>query len=218
MVTPRAECRFANHADNYPPASAVSVHCGDGRAAPPRRDVDGFIVRSIPCENEETNLPTVRNKERFLRYPEQLIAIMREDLTKYGIAEARTAEEVDRLLAPESGTVLMVINSVCGCAAGKARPGVGLALKHSVIPDRVATVFAGGDVEATTRLRERLSGYPPSSPSIALFRDGTPVWIMHRHEIEAGQSLDVAARLKAAFDEYCRQTQTGQVNFSTATS
>jgi putative YphP/YqiW family bacilliredoxin len=153
-----------------------------------------------------------------LRYPEQLIAIMREDLTKYGVAEARTADEVDRLLAPGGGTVLMVINSVCGCAAGKARPGVGMALRHSAVPDRVATVFAGGDLEATARLREKLSGYPPSSPSIALFRDGSPVWMLHRYEIEAGQSLDVAARLTAAFDEYCCPPRPGEHTFSTAAS
>lgn len=150
-----------------------------------------------------------------MRYPEQLIGIMREDLTRYGIAEARTAEEVDRLLASGGGTVLMVVNSVCGCAAGKARPGVGLALAHSVVPNKVATVFAGADLEATARLREKLSGYPPSSPSMALFRDGQPVWMMHRHEIEASQPVDVASRLKAAFEEYCRRTQPGEAGYST---
>lgn len=145
------------------------------------------------------------SEEIHLRYPEQLIAIMREDLTQYGVEETRTPEEVDRMLAPGSGTVLMVINSVCGCAAGKARPGVGMALRHSVQPDRVATVFAGGDVEAVALLRERLAGYPPSSPSIALFRDGQPIWMMHRHEIEGGQAIDIAARLTAAFDQHCRK-------------
>lgn len=138
-----------------------------------------------------------------MRYPEQLIAIMREDLTKYGIAEARTPEEVDRLLEGK-GTVLMVINSVCGCAAGKARPGIGMALQNPTVPDKVATVFAGGDVEATARLREKLAGFPPSSPSAALFVDGKPVWMLHRHEIESGQSLDVAARLRTAFEKYCQ--------------
>src|ERR1700761_2359154 len=106
------------------------------------------------------------------RYPEQLIAHMRTDLTQYGVKEARTAEEVNQLLTPGSGTVLMVVNSVCGCAAGKARPAVGLALRHSTRPDAVATVFAGADLDAVARLRELLPGVPPSSPSIALFRDG----------------------------------------------
>lgn len=140
-----------------------------------------------------------------MRYPEQLIAIMREDLTKYGVAEARTPEQVDQMLAPGSGTVLMVINSVCGCAAGKARPGVGMALQHPVRPDKVATVFAGGDVEAVALVREKLTGYPPSSPSIALFRDGQPIWMMHRHQIEGGQAIDIAARLTDAFDQHCQK-------------
>src|SRR6478609_7800696 len=103
-------------------------------------------------------------------YSEMLIAPMREDLTRYGIEEARTPADVDRFLAPENGTVLMVTNSVCGCAAGKARPGIGMALQHSVRPDKAATVFAGGDEAAVAHLREILSAYPPSSPSIALFR------------------------------------------------
>jgi len=142
-----------------------------------------------------------------LRYPEQLIAIMRQDLTQYGISETRTPDEVDRMLGPESGTVMMVVNSVCGCAAGKARPGVGLALQHKVVPDKVATVFAGGDVEAVARVRELLAGYPPSSPSVALFQDGKPVWMLHRHEIEGGQAHDIAARLTAAFDRYCMKAK-----------
>lgn len=128
---------------------------------------------------------------------------MRQDLTKHGVAEARTPDEVDRLLAPGSGTVLMVVNSVCGCAAGKARPAVGMALRHPLRPDKVATVFAGGDLEAVARVREKLAGFPPSSPSIALFRDGEPVWMLHRHEIESGQAVDIAALLTAAFDRYC---------------
>jgi bacilliredoxin len=141
-----------------------------------------------------------------LRYPEQLIAPMREDLTRYGLTEARTAEDVDRMLGPASGTVLMVINSVCGCAAGKARPGVGAALQHAARPDTAATIFAGADLEAVARLRERLSGYPPSSPSVALFRDGQPVWMMHRHEIENGQAVDIAEHIKKAFDQFCAKS------------
>ena len=128
---------------------------------------------------------------------------MRADLTRYGLEEARTSADVDRLLEPETGTVLMVVNSVCGCAAGRARPGVGLALEHSVRPTRVATVFAGGDEAAVARLRAILSDYPPSSPSIALFRDGKPVYMMHRADIERRDPVQIAQLLTAAFDRFC---------------
>lgn len=138
-----------------------------------------------------------------MRYPEQLIARMREDLTQYGIEETRTPEEVDRLLGPKSGAVLMVINSVCGCAAGKARPGVGLALDHPTRPDRVATVFAGADLEAVQRVRELLPGVPASSPSIALFQDGKPVFVLHRHQIESTDAEHIAGMLTQAFDRFC---------------
>lgn len=136
-------------------------------------------------------------------YPEQLIAHMRADLTRYGVKETRTPEEVDATFAPGSGTVLMVINSVCGCAAGKARPAVGMALEHSTRPDSAATVFAGADIEAVARVRELLSGLPPSSPSIALFRDGKPVFMLHRHQIESRQAPEIARLLTEAFDQYC---------------
>ena len=119
-----------------------------------------------------------------MSYPEQFLIPMRADLTRYGVEEARTPEDVDRLLAPGSGTVLMVVNSVCGCAAGKARPGVGLALKHPVRPGKAATVFAGGDEAAVAHLRNILADYPPSSPSIALFENGKPVYMVHRGDIE----------------------------------
>jgi putative YphP/YqiW family bacilliredoxin len=138
-----------------------------------------------------------------MRYPEQLIAPMRADLTQYGVKEIRTAEDVNRTLSPDSGTVLMVINSVCGCAAGKARPAVGMALAHHTRPDTTATVFAGGDVEAVARVRELLSGFPPSSPSIALFRDGKPVFMLHRHQIESSDAPQIAKLLTKAFDEFC---------------
>jgi len=138
-----------------------------------------------------------------MRYPEQLIARMREDLTQYGVEETRTPEEVDRTLAPGSGTVLMVVNSVCGCAAGKARPAIGIALGHSVRPDATATVFAGADLEAVARVRELLAGIPPSSPSMALFRDGKPVFVIHRHQIESRQAPEIARLLTEAFDQYC---------------
>src|SRR5579884_2357975 len=138
-----------------------------------------------------------------MRYPEQLISRMREDLTQYGVRETRTPEEVDRTLGSSSGTVLMVINSVCGCAAGKARPAVGMALDHSVVPDVTATVFAGADLEAVARVRELLPGVPPSSPSMALFRDGKPVLVIHRHQIESREAPEIAKLLTEAFDQYC---------------
>ena len=138
-----------------------------------------------------------------MRYPEQLIKIMREDLTQHGVEETRTPEEVDKVLL-DSGdqTVLMVVNSVCGCAAGKARPGVVEALKHSIRPDRAATVFAGGDVEATARVRES-SQLPPSSPAVYLFRGGKPVYAMHRHQIESRAAFAIADELKQAFETHC---------------
>ena len=129
---------------------------------------------------------------------------MRQDLTQHGVKEPRTPEEVDQALSPSSGTVLMVINSVCGCAAGKARPAVGLALKHSVNkPDSAATVFAGADLEAVARVREKLTSYPPSSPSIALFRNGEPVFMLHRSDIESSVAPQIAHRLQEAFDQFC---------------
>jgi len=128
---------------------------------------------------------------------------MRADLTRHGVEEARTPEQVDALLAPGGGTVLMVVNSVCGCAAGRARPAVGMALKHSVRPSKAAAVFAGGDEAAVAHLRNILSDYPPSSPSIALFRDGKPVYMVHRSDIERRDPVEIAGLLTAAFDRFC---------------
>ena len=136
-------------------------------------------------------------------YPEPLIAAMRQDLTQYGVEEARTPQDVDRLLKPGSGAVLMIVNSVCGCAAGRARPAVGMALRHAVRPTKVATVFAGGDEAAVAHLRNLLSDYPPSSPSMALFQDGKPVYMLHRSEIERREAPEIAAILTAAFDQFC---------------
>lgn len=138
-----------------------------------------------------------------MRYPEPFIAPMRKELADRGAIEARTPEQVDQLLTQGSGTVLMVVNSVCGCAAGKARPGVLASLQHEVVPEKIATVFAGGDVEATARVREILSDYPPSSPSVALFRDGKPVYMLHRSEIEGREAPEIAALLKQAYDQHC---------------
>lgn len=129
---------------------------------------------------------------------------MRSDLTQYGVEETRTPEAVDQALGANSGTVLMVINSVCGCAAGKARPAVGMALTHANRPDRAVTVFAGADVEAVAHLRAtKLAGVPPSSPSIALFRNGEVVFVLHRRDIESSEAPLIAQRLTAAFDQYC---------------
>jgi bacilliredoxin len=129
---------------------------------------------------------------------------MRADLTQYGVAEARTPADVDRVLAPGNGTVLMVVNSVCGCAAGRARPAVGMALKHPVHPSKTATVFAGGDEAAVAHLRDILSPNPPSSPSMALFKDGKPVYVLHRSDIERREPPEIAGLLKDAFDQFCQ--------------
>ncbi|MEZ5361750.1 MAG: BrxA/BrxB family bacilliredoxin [Bryobacterales bacterium] len=136
-------------------------------------------------------------------YPEYFTAPMREELTRHGVEEARTPESVDNLLKPGSGSVMVVINSVCGCAAGKARPGIVQSLQHNVKPDRVATVFAGGDVAATARVRELLAGYPPSSPSVAIFNDGKPVYYMPRFEIESSDALTISEKLKRAYEQHC---------------
>ena len=129
---------------------------------------------------------------------------MRADLTQYGVEEARTPADVDRLLAPVPGTVLMVVNSVCGCAAGRARPAVGLALSHAVRPSKSASVFAGGDEAAVAHLRAILSEYPPSSPSMALFKDGKPVYMLHRMDIERRDPVEIAKLLTDAFDQFCK--------------
>ena len=136
-------------------------------------------------------------------YPEFMIAPMREELTRFGVRELRTAGEVDEALTKTTGTVMVVVNSVCGCAAGRARPGVALALQYAAKPDLVATVFAGADVEATERARGYFTGYPPSSPSIALFKDGKLVYMMERHQIENQEAEAIAAELTAAFDKHC---------------
>jgi len=138
-----------------------------------------------------------------MRYPEEFIGPMRQELTQLGVQETRTPEAVDAVLKPNAGTVMMVINSMCGCAAGRARPGIALALSHATLPDTVATVFAGGDLEATTRVREYLHDYPPSSPSVALFRDGQPVFMLQRHQIENRDAPEIAKTLTEAFDQFC---------------
>ncbi len=136
-------------------------------------------------------------------YPEFFVAPMREELTQLGVTELRTPAEVDSAVTNVTGTLMIVVNSVCGCAAGKARPGIALALRHPNTPDRVATVFACADVEATERARSYFTGYPPSSPSIALFRDGSLVYMLERRNIENRDALQIAAELTQAFDKFC---------------
>ena len=137
-------------------------------------------------------------------YPEQLVAPMRNDLTSAGFAELKSSEEVDNYLKDKKGTTLLVINSVCGCAAGAARPGVKWALKTSAKkPDNLATVFAGVDKEAVSKAREYTLPYPPSSPSIALFKDGELVHFVERHHIEGRNAQMMGEHLVEVFDEYC---------------
>src|SRR6185503_7706888 len=137
-------------------------------------------------------------------YPEMLIAPMREDRTRIGVEEMRTAEAVDETVRSSNGTLMVVVNSVCGCAAGKARPGVALALQNAVKPDKVATVFAGADIEATERARGYFTGYGPSSPSIALLKDGQLVYMLERYQIEGRDAQQIAGELTQAFEKYCQ--------------
>jgi putative YphP/YqiW family bacilliredoxin len=138
-----------------------------------------------------------------MAYSPILVRPMREELLAAGFEELRSPEEVDRALAQRSGTTLVVVNSVCGCAAGMARPGVRLALQEGPRPDHLATVFAGFDIEATQRARHYFGDIPPSSPSMALFKDGELVWFLPRHRIEGRDALAVAGDLRAAFAEHC---------------
>jgi putative YphP/YqiW family bacilliredoxin len=128
---------------------------------------------------------------------------MREDLTRLGAEELKTVEAVDDTIQNSKGTLMVVVNSICGCAAGKARPGVALALQNEVKPDKVATVFAGADVEATERARSYFTGYGPSSPSIALLKDGKLVYMLERYQIEGRDAHQIAGELTKAFAEYC---------------
>lgn len=127
---------------------------------------------------------------------------MRAELTRLGVEELRTAADVDAAVK-RPGTLMIVVNSICGCAAGKARPGIALALQHTVRPDRVATVFAGADLDATDRARSFFTGVAPSSPSIGLLRDGQLVWMLERRQIENQGPAQIAAQLTSAFDRFC---------------
>jgi putative YphP/YqiW family bacilliredoxin len=136
-------------------------------------------------------------------YPEEIVKPCREELTSIGVTELHTVEDVDAAIKDKPGTTLVVVNSVCGCAAGGARPGVRMALEHSTKPDNLTTVFAGVDAEAVERARSYMTGYPPSSPSVALFKDGALVYLMERHDIEGYHPQQIAENLKAAFDKHC---------------
>ncbi|MFN0088009.1 MAG: BrxA/BrxB family bacilliredoxin [Blastocatellia bacterium] len=144
-------------------------------------------------------------------YSELLIKPMREDLTRLGVEEARRPEDVDAAVQHTTGTLMVIVNSVCGCAAGKARPGIALALQHSVHPARSITVFAGADVEATERARGYFTGYPPSSPSIALLQNGKIVHMLERYQIEGRDAQQIARELIAAFDKFCQPVQSQTV-------
>src|SRR5579872_1374426 len=135
-------------------------------------------------------------------YPELMVMPMREELTRLGIKETRTADEVDRAVK-ELGTTMIVVNSICGCAAGKMRPAVRAALQNESRPDQAITVFAGQDREATEKARTYFTGYPPSSPSIGILRDGQLVYMMQRSDIESNGPAEIAAALKNAFEKHC---------------
>jgi putative YphP/YqiW family bacilliredoxin len=136
-------------------------------------------------------------------YPEHFLAPMRDELTRLGFEELRTVELVDEAVN-RPGTTMIVVNSVCGCAAGKARPGIALALRSGARPDRLATVFAGGDLEATARARQHFAPYPPSSPCVALMKDGKLVYMMERREIETSPADVIAERLQTAIAQHCQ--------------
>ena len=138
-------------------------------------------------------------------YPEIMLIPMREELTRAGLQEARTAAEVDTELA-KPGTTMVVVNSICGCAAGKMRPGVRLAMQNAAKPDHAITVFAGQDREATEKARGYFAGHPPTSPAIAILRDGQLVYLMQRSAIETSTAPAIAAELQRAFDAYCAPT------------
>ena len=145
-------------------------------------------------------------------YPEIMIRPMREELTRLGAEELKTPEQVDEVLTNSKGTLMVVVNSICGCAAGKARPGIARALENNVRPDRIATVFAGADIEATEKARSYFTGYRPSSPSIALLKDGKLVYMMERYQIEGQGPDQIAQQLKQAFEEHCATSSTAATN------
>ena len=140
---------------------------------------------------------------RTLMYDERFVTPMREELTRLGVHEMRTGADVERVLGEAQGTTLVVVNSICGCAARNARPAVARALENARRPDRLTTVFAGQDAEATARAREYFAPYPPSSPQIALLKDGSVAFMLERRQIEGRAAEDIARELASAFDKYC---------------
>jgi putative YphP/YqiW family bacilliredoxin len=136
-------------------------------------------------------------------YPEIMVVGMRDELKNMGVTELRTVEEVDRALTGQKGTAIVVVNSICGCAAGRMRPAVRAALQNQNRPDNLFSVFAGQDLEATQRARSYFTGYPPSSPSVALLRDGKLVHMLQRSDIEHREAVDIASELKRLFDKHC---------------
>jgi putative YphP/YqiW family bacilliredoxin len=136
-------------------------------------------------------------------YPEMMVAPMRQDLVRIGFKEMKTPDDVDAVLGAEKRTTLVAVNSVCGCAAAMMRPAVAISLTGVRKPEVLTTVFAGQDLDATDRTRDYITGYPPSSPSIALFKDGELAWFMERHQIEGRHPDEIAADLRAAYDEHC---------------
>lgn len=141
-------------------------------------------------------------------YPEEWVTPMRQELTRIGVEELRTAADVDQAISGEKGTVLVVVNSICGCAAARARPAIADALGSDPKPDRLTTVFAGQDLEATARAREYFFPYPPSSPSIALMSDGKLVYMMERHLIESREAYEISRDLREAFGRHCAKAET----------
>ncbi len=138
-------------------------------------------------------------------YPEIMLVPMREELTSVGVQELRTAEEVDHV-TKQPGTAMVIVNSICGCAAGRMRPAIRAALQNGPRPDKLYSVFAGQDVEATQRARSYFTGYPPSSPSIAILRDGQLIYMMQRSDIERREAAEIAFELKQAFEKHCGTT------------
>lgn len=141
-------------------------------------------------------------------YPELMLIPMREELTKAGVEELRTPADVDRVITTQPGTTMIVVNSVCGCAAGRMRPAVRAALQHSTRPDHIYSVFAGQDSDATERARSYFTGYPASSPSIAILRDGKLIYMLQRSQIETREAPAIAADLTTAFDTFCAHSST----------
>jgi putative YphP/YqiW family bacilliredoxin len=143
-------------------------------------------------------------------YPELMLIPMREELTRVGVKELRSAADVDVALTGQ-GTTLVVVNSVCGCAAGRMRPAVRMALQHSTLPEKLYSVFAGQDAEATQQARSYFTGYPPTSPSIALLRDGKLLYMLQRSQIESRDAAAIAGDLTVAFDQFCGKSEVGSV-------